>query len=93
MKDVSRRLFVLSAAGMLMLALAREACAYIDPASGSFILQMLIAGIVGAGFAVKIFWRNIRAFFGRLFGSKKATSPPAGSDADSQATDAQDDTD
>jgi hypothetical protein len=55
------QLFVASA--LLVVALSREASAYIDPASGSYILQLLIAGLVGAGFAVKIFWKNIMAFF------------------------------
>lgn len=33
--------------------------AYIDMGSGSFLLQFLVAGIAGALFAVKIYWRRI----------------------------------
>lgn len=29
---------------------------YLDPGSGSFLLQLLIAGLVGAGFVVKAFF-------------------------------------
>lgn len=35
------------------------ALAYIDPGTGSFVIQGIIAAVVGAGFAIKIFWRRI----------------------------------
>ncbi len=38
---------------------------YLDPASGSIILQAIIAGVVGAGVAVKLFWHRIVGFFKR----------------------------
>ena len=37
--------------------------AYLDPGSGSMLIQILLAALLGAGVAVKIFWRNIKAFF------------------------------
>ena len=36
---------------------------YIDPVSGSMIVQALIAGFVGGGYLVKVFWRQIKDFF------------------------------
>ena len=36
---------------------------YIDPGSGSYILQMIIAAVLGVGFFFKNFWYNIKAFF------------------------------
>ena len=36
---------------------------YLDPGSGSFLLQLLVGGFVGALFAVKVYWRKITAFF------------------------------
>lgn len=36
---------------------------YLDPGSGSFIIQMLIAGALGAGLAVRIYWRKIKSLF------------------------------
>lgn len=33
--------------------------AYLDPGSGSMLLQVLLAVLLGAGVAIKIFWRNI----------------------------------
>lgn len=40
-----------------------QAYAYIDPGVGSFVFQMLIAGLVGASFLIKIFWKQIKMFF------------------------------
>jgi hypothetical protein len=44
--------------------------AYLDPGSGSFLIQLLIAGLVGAGFLVKVYWRKIKGLFSRS-GAKK----------------------
>lgn len=37
--------------------------AYLDPGSGSIILQLVIAGLLGAGVLVGTFWRKIKALF------------------------------
>jgi hypothetical protein len=39
--------------------------AYLDPGSGSFLIQLLIAGLVGVGFAIRASWGKIKAFFNR----------------------------
>jgi drug/metabolite transporter (DMT)-like permease len=44
-----------------------NAHAYLDPGTGSYILQMLVAGLLGAAFAIKIFWMRIRRFFTGVF--------------------------
>jgi hypothetical protein len=36
-----------------------NAYAYIDPGTGSYLMQLLIAGILGAAFTVKTFFRRI----------------------------------
>jgi peptidoglycan/LPS O-acetylase OafA/YrhL len=38
--------------------------AYIDPGTGSIILQALVASVVGAAIAVKLFWHRILKFIG-----------------------------
>jgi hypothetical protein len=38
---------------------------YLDPGSGSILLQMLLAAILGIGVAVRLFWGKIRSFFTR----------------------------
>lgn len=52
-------------AGLLFFVLTHDAHAYIDPGSGSYILQLIIAGLLGAAFAVKIYWKRIKTFFSR----------------------------
>jgi hypothetical protein len=36
---------------------------YIDPGSGSYILQMIIAAALGVSFFFKNFWLQVKAFF------------------------------
>lgn len=44
---------------------ARPAHAYLDPGSGSFIYQILIASVLGAGFAIRMYWRKLKGLFAR----------------------------
>jgi hypothetical protein len=46
----------------------KPAHAYIDPASGSLILQVLLGAIA---IFVGLIWHKLKIFFGRLFGKKK----------------------
>lgn len=39
--------------------------AYLDPGSGSFIIQMIIASVAGVAYAMKMYWSKIKAFIGR----------------------------
>ena len=41
---------------------------YLDPGSGSYLLQLLIAGILGALFALRLYWKRVRGFFLKLIG-------------------------
>ncbi len=36
---------------------------YLDPGSGSMLIQIIIAAVLGAGVALRVFWKNIKAFF------------------------------
>lgn len=45
--------------------------AYLDPGSGSFLLQLLIAGIVGGLFLLRSSWGKVKAFFRRVFTGKR----------------------
>ncbi len=45
--------------------------AYLDPGSGSFLIQLLIAGLVGAGFLVKVYWKKIKGLFSRSTAKKE----------------------
>ena len=41
----------------------QNAYAYIDPGSGSIIVQMIIGTLVGAGVALKLYWQKIKMKF------------------------------
>jgi hypothetical protein len=41
--------------------------AYLDPGTGSYILQLVVAGIAGALISIKVFWRNIKMFLVSIF--------------------------
>lgn len=75
---IARIARVLPLAFIASLALTADAHAYVDPGTGSYVMQLLIAGVVGAAFAVKTFWRKIASFVGRLSGRKTSGDDPAG---------------
>ncbi|KAB2967324.1 MAG: hypothetical protein F9K18_04420 [Thermoanaerobaculia bacterium] len=52
-------LFVLA-----LLAGAAPALAYLDPAAGSLILQVLLGGIAGLALVIKLFWRRLLGLLG-----------------------------
>ena len=37
--------------------------AYIDPGTGSYIVQIVIAGLLGALVSLRIYWARVKAFF------------------------------
>ncbi len=41
--------------------------AYIDPGSGSMVIQIIIASLLGGIVAIKMFWQNIISFIKSLF--------------------------
>jgi len=47
------------------------AYAYIDPGTGSMMIQALLALIATLSVSIGIFWRRIRSFFVRLLGREK----------------------
>lgn len=49
----------------LLLAYSHQAAAYLDPGTGSMVLQGIIAGIAVIGFTIKNYWYKIRAIFGK----------------------------
>jgi hypothetical protein len=40
---------------------------YLDPGSGSYLLQLILAGLLGGLFVLRHSWRRIGTFFARLF--------------------------
>jgi hypothetical protein len=48
-------------------ALLAKPANYLDPGSGSYLLQLLIAGALGALFALRLYWTRVKEFFQNLF--------------------------
>ncbi len=45
--------------------LSHEAFAYLDPGTGSMLLQLLLGGVAGVVVVVKLYWERIKDFFTR----------------------------
>lgn len=58
-------------AALFVLGLSADAYGYIDWGTGSFMLQMLIAGLVGVAFAAKLYWKKIAAFLSSRFTKRR----------------------
>jgi hypothetical protein len=52
-----------------------HAVAYLDPGTGSYLLQILIAVVVGFFFVIKMYWKRIVTFIKRLFSRNKSKGP------------------
>ncbi len=68
MKAMRQAAFLAAVLGLCHLLAPSPAQAYLDPGTGSYLFQILIAGLVGGLFALKLFWKQIKDFFQKLFG-------------------------
>lgn len=50
--------------------------AYLDPATGSLIIQTLVGGLAAAALVVKTYWRQIKTWFGGPSEGPGATAGP-----------------
>lgn len=53
------------------LTFAYNAYAYLDPGSGSYMLQILLGTLVAGFFAIKQYWHRLKVFFKERFGKKE----------------------
>jgi len=67
-KSLKEILFVIS---LFYLISPQKLYAYLDPGTGSFIFQLIIAALLGGLFAIKIFWKRIKIFLKNLFSKGK----------------------
>lgn len=56
------------ALGALLLVLSPSAHAYLDPGSGSMLLQVVLGGLAAVGVAAKLYWHRLKRLLG--FGRK-----------------------
>ena len=47
--------------------LLSPAFGYLDPGTGSYIIQLLIGGLLGGLFAIGLFWKRVIAYVKRIF--------------------------
>lgn len=78
---MSRRLrpgiWQIAIATLIAMGYTAPSYAYIDPGTGSIILQSVLAGIaVAIGFA-RLYWHKFRRFLSSLTGSVQETETPA----------------
>jgi hypothetical protein len=50
--------------------------AYLDPGSGSFLLQLLLAGVLGGLFVLRTQWSRVKGFFRRVFSRGQKPDEP-----------------
>lgn len=60
---------------------AMSGLAYLDPGSGSFILQILLAALLGSMFVLRSFWAKVVNFF-----RKGSTNPEKSPDSQDEIT-------
>lgn len=56
--------FKTTMAGVFLGVLTSSAHAYLDPGTGSMILQVLLGGVAGIALAGKLYWHRLRSFIG-----------------------------
>jgi flagellar biosynthesis protein FliQ len=69
---LKNKIFIISSLIVtLNFTLLQNAFAYLDPGTGSYIFQVLVATFIGALFTIKMYWQKIKNFFGNLFSRKQ----------------------
>ena len=53
-------LALISVISLLHIFTISDAYAYIDPGSGSLVIQIIIGALVGAGITIKIYWYKLK---------------------------------
>ena len=54
----------------IALYLPAKAYAYLDPGTGSMIIQLTIGALLGAAMALKVYWGRLKTFLGNIFGRR-----------------------
>ena len=52
----------------------KQAYAYIDPGTGSMVVQALLAVVAVVSVSIGIFWQRFRSFLNRIFNRKNSKS-------------------
>ena len=49
---------------IVLLLMFTDAVAYLDPGTGSMLLQVILGGVAAVGVALKLYWHKLRVAFG-----------------------------
>ena len=49
---------------ILLLLFFTDSQAYLDPGTGSMLLQVILGGVAAVGVAIKLYWHKLRVAFG-----------------------------
>ena len=52
---------------ILYFSIPARAYAYLDPGTGSFIIQMIVGGLLGIAFTIGLFWKRVKLWLMNLF--------------------------
>jgi len=63
--NISKIFFI----AVFILVASESAFAYLDPATGSILVQIIIGVVASSLFTIKLYWKKIKRFFG--IGSNK----------------------
>ena len=66
---------------VLIVCAVEPAYAYLDPGTGSILLQAVLATVAGALVSLKLYGQKIRIFFKRMFARTPASAPASESEA------------
>jgi len=56
---------------VLQIFFLKNAFAYLDPGTGSYVFQVLVATAIGGLYVVKMYWQKIKNFFSHHFFRKQ----------------------
>ncbi len=78
----TNRVILVALLAMFLVPIASPAQAYLDPGTGSMILQIILGGVAGLLVAGKLYWARLKKFFGFAAADAAATEEPTDSNAD-----------
>lgn len=67
LNDQRKNSGVIAKTVLISLIVPQTAFAYIDPGTGSYVLQVLIGVAFGAWFSIKVFGARVKAFLNKIF--------------------------
>ena len=70
MKRFTHLIITFITLALFCLTLPKTAYAYLDPGTGSYVIQMIIAALVGVAFVIKIYWGKTKTFLANLISKR-----------------------